>query len=136
MKWSKQLLAITLISLTFIAGLWPLHAFASDSPQLIIAQFKMTSSNGQFFTLYNATDQTLDMSKYQLQYFNNYDVSKATSSKQISLTGTLAPHSYYIVDDSTQVLCYKTTVTWFFQHSWSGGASGLQPDEPWWSTLA
>jgi hypothetical protein len=110
MKWSKQILAITLISLTFMASLWPLHAFAADPPQLVIAGFKITSSNGQFFSLYNTTDQTLDMAKYQLQYFNNYDVSKATSSRQISLSGTLAPHSYYIVSDSTQVLCYRATV--------------------------
>ncbi|HXR50109.1 MAG TPA: hypothetical protein VN778_03740, partial [Verrucomicrobiae bacterium] len=61
------------------------QADSTNAPSLVISQFKITSSNGQFFTLYNATSATLDMSKYQLEYFNSVDLTKATSSKLIAL---------------------------------------------------
>jgi len=41
----------------------------ASSPSLAVSQLKITSSNGQFITLYNATSSALDMSKYQLEYF-------------------------------------------------------------------
>ncbi|HSW85375.1 MAG TPA: lamin tail domain-containing protein [Candidatus Saccharimonadales bacterium] len=81
-----------------------------QSPSLVISQLKMTSSNGQFITLYNTSGSTLDMSKYQLEYFNNYDLNKATSSKLISLTGSIPPHGYFMVNDDSLLLCYKLTV--------------------------
>lgn len=70
----------------------------------------MTSSNGQSFTLYNPGNTSLDMSKYQLEYFNSYDLTKATSSKLISLVGILPAHSYYLVNDDSLLLCYQETV--------------------------
>lgn len=85
-------------------------ADAANAPSLVISQLKITSSNGQYITLYNTTDSTLDMSKYQLEYFNNYDLTKATSSRLISLAGTLAPHGYYMVNDSSLLLCYQLTI--------------------------
>lgn len=83
---------------------------AADNPSLTISQLKITSSNGQFVTLYNATDAPLDMSKYQLEYFNSYDLTKATSSRLIALSGTLPPHSFYEVVDDAQLICYQLTV--------------------------
>jgi hypothetical protein len=50
------------------------------------------------------------MTKYQIEYFNNYDVNKATSSRLIPLSGTLPPHEYYFINDSEMPLCYKVTV--------------------------
>ena len=81
-----------------------------DGPELVISQLKITSSNGQFITLYNAGSTPLDMSKYQLEYFNNYDLAKATSSRLIELSGTLAPHAYFMVNDSSLLLCYQLTI--------------------------
>jgi hypothetical protein len=83
----------------------------ASAPSLVISQAKVTSSNGQLFMLYNTTSQTLDMSKYQLEYFNNYDLSKVTSSRLITLSGSLAPHSYYLVNDSTLALCMSAVVS-------------------------
>lgn len=88
----------------------PIRADAADTPSLTISQLKITSSNGQFITLYNATDTALDMSRYQLEYFNNYDLSKATSSKLIALSGIVPPHGYFMVNDSALLLCYQLTV--------------------------
>jgi hypothetical protein len=82
----------------------------ANVPSLIISQLKITGSSGQFITLYNATDTTLDMSKYQLEYFNSYDLAKATSSKLIALTGTVPPHGYFMVNDSALLLCYQLTI--------------------------
>lgn len=89
---------------------FPVQADTTTTPSLVVSQLKITSSDGQFVTLFNTTDTTLDMSKYQLQYFNNYDLSKATSSRLIALSGIVPPHSYYMVNDSSLILCYKLTI--------------------------
>lgn len=80
------------------------------APSLVVSQLKITSNDGQFVTLFNNTNTTLDMSKYQLEYFNNYDLSKATSSRLIALSGMVPPHSYYMVNDSALLLCYRLTI--------------------------
>lgn len=82
----------------------------ANVPSLTISQLKITSSNGQFITLYNSTGSALDMSKYQLEYFNSYDLAKATSSRLIALSGTVPPHGYFMVNDSALLLCYQLTV--------------------------
>ncbi|MEK7059911.1 MAG: lamin tail domain-containing protein [Patescibacteria group bacterium] len=82
----------------------------ASAPSLVISQLKLTSSNGQFVTLYNTGQTALDMSKYQLEYFNHYDLSKATSSKLISLSGIVPPHGYYMINDGTLLLCYQLTI--------------------------
>jgi hypothetical protein len=114
MRRIKRLLSTTAALLLLgwlVVGRMPLvKADTASAPSLVVSQLKITASNGQFITLYNATDATLDMSKYQLEYFNNYDLTKATSSKLISLDGSLPPHSYYLVNDSSLVLCYQLTV--------------------------
>src|SRR5665213_2210170 len=88
----------------------PVKADAASAPSLVVSQLKITSSNGQFVTLYNSTDAALDMSKYQLEYFNNYDLGKATSSRLISLSGIVPPHGYFMINDSSLLLCYQLTV--------------------------
>src|SRR4051812_11016250 len=85
-------------------------ADTANAPSLVISQLKITSGNGQFVTLYNPTDRLLDMSDYQLEYFNNYDLDKATSSRLISLSGLVPPHGYFMVNDSALLLCYQLTV--------------------------
>jgi hypothetical protein len=75
----------------------PAQAESVSAPSLTISQIKLTSSNGQFITLYNATNSTLDIGQFQLAYFNNNDVSKVTSSKLIALAGSVPPHGYSMV---------------------------------------
>lgn len=106
------LAAITALGLGLSAGNLPVIVAAdtADNPSLTISQLKITSSNGQFVALYNLTSQPVDMSKYQLQYFNHYDLGKATSSKLIALTGTLPPHGYYLINDGPIVLCYQMMI--------------------------
>ncbi len=87
-----------------------MQAEAANAPSLVISQLKITSSNGQFITLYNTTNTTLDMSKYQLEYFNGYDLTKASSSRLITLSGTVPPHSYYMVNDGALLLCYRLSI--------------------------
>lgn len=88
----------------------PALADTADNPSLIISQLKITSSDGQFITLYNATDSTIDMGSYQLEYFNDYDPGRATSSRLIALSGSLPPHGYFMVNDDSLLLCYRLTV--------------------------
>jgi len=83
---------------------------AATGPQIIIAQVKITSSNGQFITLYNNTGAAIDLSTIQLQYFNNFDLLKATSGKLISLSGKVPAHGYAVIDDGPLQACYQMTV--------------------------
>jgi hypothetical protein len=106
---------ITLFLMLFGVGLWlnlntkPAKS-AAVGPQIIITQIKITSSNGQFITLYNNTGAAIDLSTIQLQYFNNFDLLKATSGKLISLSGKVPAHGYAVVDDGPIQACYQMTV--------------------------
>lgn len=102
-------MAAVILFAGLVAGHVPVRAEVS-APSLIVSQLKVTSSNGQFITLYNTTATALDLSKYQLQYFNHYDLSKATSSRLIGLSGIVPSHGYVIVNDSTITLCYQLVV--------------------------
>ncbi|MDL2363645.1 MAG: lamin tail domain-containing protein [Patescibacteria group bacterium] len=104
---TTSLACVGLLGADFVATA---RADTADAPSLVISQLKITSSNGQFVTLHNTTAYALDMSKYQLEYFNSYDLSKATSSRLITLQGMLPPHSYYQLNDSSQLLCYQLTI--------------------------
>lgn len=87
-----------------------LAASLGSSPQIIISQVKITSSSGQFITLYNNTGSTIDLSAIQLQYFNNADLLKATSGKLISLTGKVPAYSYVLVNDGPVQACYQMVI--------------------------
>jgi len=113
---SRIQLKLTIISALLLLellvfGAWPwVAADTTSPPSLVVSQLKITSSNGQFITLYNTTGSSLDMSKYQIEYFNNYDLTKATSTRLIGLSGTLPAHSYYMVNDSQLQLCYQMSI--------------------------
>lgn len=91
-------------------GRHPAARAAPVGPRVIIAQLKVTSGKGQFITLYNNSNQPLDLSAIQLQYFNNYDLQMATSSKLISLSGTVPARGYAVVNDGAIQACYQMTV--------------------------
>lgn len=115
MRRKKEVLravAVGLVVVGTILSSSPLNvqAESTNGSSLIISQLKITSSNGQFITLYNSSNNGIDMSKYQLEYFNNYDLSKATSSRLVALTGVVAPHGYFMISDDSLLLCYKMTV--------------------------
>lgn len=80
------------------------------SPSVVISQFKITSSNGQFITLYNSSGSTLDMTKLQIKYYNNFDPAKSTSNRTLKLHGTLSSGGYYIVSDDLHDICYRVTI--------------------------
>jgi Lamin Tail Domain len=106
----SAILTVPLICLLLAGRSHQVAAATASPPSLVVSQLKITSSNGQFITLYNATDEPLDMSKYELEYFNNYDLSKATSSRLIALSGMVPPHGYYMVSDSIVTLCYQMRI--------------------------
>lgn len=106
---------VVLLMLAAMAGFWwwnsvRLAESAPVGPELIITQAKVTSTDGQFITLYNNTAGVVDLNDIQLQYFNNYDLAAATSSKLIKLTGQIAPHGYAVVNDGAIQACYQMTV--------------------------
>ncbi len=102
-------IGITITSLLTLAPCASISAQNASVPELHVNRFKISADN-QYIELYNRDNTPVDMTKVQLAYYNNYDVSKATTSKLISLTGELAPASYYLVNDSSLTLCYQTMV--------------------------
>lgn len=107
---TQRILLALLLVLLGSTGFAPVQADTTAVPSLTISQLKITSGNGQFVTLYNPTNSALNMSNYQLEYFNSFDLTKATSSKLVPLSGVLPPHGYFMVNDSTLQLCYQMTI--------------------------
>lgn len=109
----RGILVIILFIMAFttamLQGNSTVHATVTE-PDIIISQVKITSSNGQFITLYNNSQVAVDMSAVKLLYFNNYDLKLSTSSKIINLSGSLPSHAYYVVSDDALAVCYKMTV--------------------------
>ena len=108
--------AIVVFCGMFLVGLLPFRtasALAPPTGSILIGQVKITSSNGQFVSLYNNTAADIDMSTVQLAYYNFYDLTstKLTSSRYIPLSGKLASHNYYLVSDGAMTICYKMTVS-------------------------
>lgn len=112
MKFQNRLLRVGIVTLFVGIALVPIKtAVAAGAPQLVISQFKVTTSDGQFFTLYNpSASNSVNLSGFELEYFNNNDLTQATSSKLIPLSGTLAPQSYYMLSDGASAICYQMTV--------------------------
>jgi len=96
------------IAATLIGSLLGMPApavFADDIPQLVIQQFKVTSSNGQFVTLYNQTDSPLDLTTFELDY-----TSSSNKTSTVPLVGTLPSHYYYVLADDAVPACYRSIV--------------------------
>ncbi len=87
------------------------QAQAENQPgsDVTIRRFKVISGD-QYVELQNNTDTDIDMSGVQLAYYNNYDIAAATTSRLITLSGTLPARGLYLVNDSATVLCYRTAV--------------------------
>ncbi len=80
-------------------------ASASGTPQLVISQFKVTSSSGQFVTLYNQSSTTLDLSQFEVDYINS---SGKLSS--LAVSGQVPAHGYYMLSDGQAQICYQMTL--------------------------
>lgn len=83
----------------------PQSVRADSLPQLVISQTKITSSNGQFITLYNQTADTLDLSQFEIYYINS-----ANKLSNLPIAGMLAPHGFYMLSDDQVRLCYQMTI--------------------------
>lgn len=111
-----KVLPILAAIIVLVYGLLPYHRLHALTPgssaSILIGQIKITSSNGQFVSLYNNTGADIDMSTVQLAYYNYYDLTSAklTSSRYIPLSGKLASHNYYMVSDGALTICYKMMV--------------------------
>ena len=94
------------VGLFLIANLLALNLFAPmskaqeipESSAITINRFKVISDS-QYVELQNNTDTDIEMSSVQLVYYNDFDINKATSSKLISLSGTLPARGFYLIND-------------------------------------
>lgn len=82
---------------------------APAGPHILITQIKV-SAKGQFVTLYNNTSDSIDLNTIRLQYYNNYDLLAATSSKLIRLSGFLPARGFAVVNDGTVQVCSPMTI--------------------------
>lgn len=109
---TRGLAAVSLFILSILLLCLPGKSSAVSPSSLLIGQIKLTSSNGQFVSIFNNTSSEIDMSMVSLAYYNYYDLTstKLTSSRYISLTGKLPAKSYYMVNDGALNVCYKMIV--------------------------
>lgn len=108
MKHLYRGLRVLAITLLIISTSYSSSVFAVSNPGLQIAQAKVTTSS-QFITLYNNSDSTTSGS-YQLVYYNNYDRSKATSTKVYNVSGSVQGNGYYIFNDGQLDLCNQAKI--------------------------
>lgn len=103
----RRWLRMGMVSLLLSSLLVPvtLRAQALGVPQLVISQLKITSSAGQFVTLYNQSDNILDLGQYEIDY-----LSSSGKLSSLPVSGQLAPHSFYMLSDDQARLCYQVTV--------------------------
>lgn len=91
--------------LLLLVCLAPVTVSADSTPALVISQFKITSSNGQFVTLYNQTDQPLNLAEYELDY-----ISSSNKLSSLPISGVLPAKTSYMLSDDQVRLCYQMIV--------------------------
>ncbi len=105
---------VTCLLLTMITGIvWKVGGTAravTSEPIVLLGQVKITSSSGQFITLYNNSASVVNMNEIKLVYYNNNDLSLNPTGKLISLSGSMQPGTYYLISDDSVAVCYKMTV--------------------------
>lgn len=110
-----QLGAVGFILASLLAVILPVISVTAQplaTPDISISRFRV-STDGQFFELHNNSPNEVEksvLSRVQLAYYNHYDITKATSSKFVSLGGSLPANGYYLINDSNLALCYQMTV--------------------------
>ncbi len=101
---------VVIASLLAFATFVPVRAqeLPPESP-LTIHRFKVITGD-QFIELRNHTDEDITMDGVQIVYYNNHDIASATTNRLISLSGVIPAGGSYLINDSTQILCYQTAI--------------------------
>lgn len=100
-------LRMLFIAVLVVAGYGNKNVLA-ESNGLVIVQAKITTGS-QFITLYNNSDVATN-SSFQLNYYNNSDRSKATSSKVLNVANVVPARGYYIFNDGQLDLCQQAKI--------------------------
>lgn len=90
-------------ALALLTGAAPLSA--QTAPSLRIEQLKITSDD-QFVTLANHTASAVDISAYELIYFNTDN----KPTKTFTFSGTIAPGGYYVMSDALLTVCHNMQI--------------------------
>jgi hypothetical protein len=86
----KKLLLL-LVSITFSSML-----FSQECFEIFISEYVEGWSNNKAIELYNPTNNTIDLSNYQLKRYSNGSTS-AGAQKVLTLTGIMPPLSVYVI---------------------------------------
>ncbi|HSX15937.1 MAG TPA: lamin tail domain-containing protein, partial [Candidatus Saccharimonadales bacterium] len=105
--WGQVLMRVGLLLAVVMAPIASVDSvFATGAPSLVISQFKLTSSAGQFVTLYNQTNAALDLGQYEVDYINSSN--KLTN---VPISGQLPAHGFYLLSDDQVRICYQVTLS-------------------------
>ena len=69
--------------------------------QLMISEYHEGSSNNKYLELFNPTASNINLGGYQLVQYNN---GSASPTYTLALSGTLAPYSTYVIENSSEAL--------------------------------
>ena len=64
---------------------------------LYFSEYAEGSSNNKYVEIYNASSMSVDLSNYQIKGTNNGTAWGDNGERELSLTGTLASNSVYII---------------------------------------
>jgi endonuclease I len=74
---------------------------ASCGPELFISEYIEGSSNNKFLEIYNPTGASIDLSSYDIVTYVN---GSATVSNTLTLSGTIASESTFVIENSSENL--------------------------------
>lgn len=127
----KKLVWVLVGVLTFIfTPVTPVRAEATQRGLLLaeVQTGSATSASEEFIELYNNGPDTLDLSKYFVQYFSASSVNFDTPSRNIALSGTLYPQGRYLLA-STGYLTTTANISFSATLAKTGGHLRLVSNE-------
>jgi predicted extracellular nuclease/endonuclease I len=74
---------------------------SSCGSDLFFSEYIEGSSNNKYLEIYNPTDASIDLSSYDIVIYNN---GSSSVSSTLSLSGTIAANSTYVIENSSETL--------------------------------
>ncbi len=84
-----------------ISGTGTAGSGSSCGNELFISEYIEGSSNNKYIELYNPTEAAVDLSSYELVKYTN---GSSTISNTLTLSGTIAAQSTYVIENSSEAL--------------------------------
>lgn len=115
-KYTNAFLATTLVAGIVVPTAFPTNVVKAAATELIISEYIEGSNQNKAIELFNGTNQTIDLSQYTLEHYNNggkATTGTTTTDIVLQLTGSLAAGETYVIsreDADTSILAVTNLI--------------------------